>query len=90
MITPNFCKMKTEQEINEHLDHMNKVKAQLADIEEQNKALKRSRSNSVTNMNKAHKTIEAEKVAILYYDQKIQLNTQEYFKLSDTLKKLIK
>lgn len=79
-----------QQEIDQRLDEINKLKGKLLDIEEVNRKLKASHSQSVCNMNKYQKQIDAEIVAIRYYDNKVQINTQEYFDLSDRLNKLIK
>ena len=76
----------TQQEIDTILDQVNALKLQLKDIEEENRKLKRSRQASVGNIKKANSTIEVERVAIQYFDTKVENNTQRYYDISDELK----
>jgi uncharacterized protein YacL (UPF0231 family) len=70
-------------------DEVNLIQAKLREIETQNKALKESRATSVNTIKKAQLKIDAEAVAIRYYDQKVEDNMRKYYELSDKLKPLV-
>ena len=77
-------------DLNAMLDKILELKAKLREIEEQNAKLKKSRQNSVGNIKRAQKTMEAEAVCIRLYDQKVDANMNDYYKISDEIKEIEK
>ena len=77
-------------DIDPMLDKILELKAKLRDIEEQNRKLKISRTESVRAIKKAESTIQAEAVAIRYFDQKVDANTNNYYSVSDEIKEIEK
>ena len=80
--------MTEQQKQNDIQDRLNKLRGQQKEIEAQNKKLKHDRGVSVFNIGVYNKKIEAEAVAIRYYDHKVDENMDKYYRLSDEIKVL--
>lgn len=73
-----------------NIDRINFLRQKLEELEQMNLKLKQSRAQSVSNINGLQKKIEAEHVAVRYYDTKMQTNQNKYYEICDEIKALKK